>query len=149
MEEENKIKSELEEKFAYLSGVVKMQRNNRVFLDVALDKFEEVFSYAIKQMGFEGLSTITGMDLGDSFSVIYHLSREGKAVLNLRVSLKKDDPELNSVTAAFPNADIYERELMDLLGIRVNGLAKGHRYPLPDNWPKDSYPLRKDWKQDV
>jgi Ni,Fe-hydrogenase III component G len=35
---------------------------------------------------------------------------------------------------------------VDLLGIKVNGLASGHRYPLPDNWPKGEYPLRKDWK---
>ena len=35
---------------------------------------------------------------------------------------------------------------MDLLGIKVNGLAEGQRYPLPEDWPKGDYPLRKDWK---
>jgi len=146
MEVENKIKQELEEKFRFLEGAVTVKRKNRVFIDLALDKFEEVFSYAIKEMGFTGLCTISGMDLGDALSVIYHLKREGKIILNLRVSLNKEAPGINSVTALFPGADIYERELVDLLGIEVRGLPKGQRYPLPDNWPKGSYPLRKDWK---
>ena len=67
-------------------------------------------------------------------------------MLNLSVSLNRENPEVKSVTAYCPSADIYERELMDLLGIKVIGLASGHRYPLPDNWPEGEYPLRKDWK---
>ena len=40
-----------------------------------------------------------------------------------------------------------ERELMDLLGAKVEGLPAGKRYPLSDDWPTDEYPLRKDWKK--
>ena len=47
----------------------------------------------------------------------------------------------------FPAAEIYERELIDLLGAKVAGLPEGKRYPLPDDWPAGEYPLRKDWKQ--
>jgi Ni,Fe-hydrogenase III component G len=38
---------------------------------------------------------------------------------------------------------------MDLLGIKVEGLPEGRRYPLPDNWPQGQYPLRKDWDPSV
>ena len=48
----------------------------------------------------------------------------------------------------FPAAHIYERELVDLLGAKVEGLPPGNRYPLPDDWPEVQYPLRKDWKQE-
>jgi Ni,Fe-hydrogenase III component G len=51
------------------------------------------------------------------------------------------------VTDRFPSAHIYERELIDLLGAKVEGLPPGNRYPLTDDWPKDQYPLRKDWKE--
>ncbi len=75
----------------------------------------------------------------------YHLNKEGRIVLTLSVSVKKDKPVIKTITSFFPSADIYERELMDLLGISVNGLAEGLRYPLADNSPRDEYPLRKDW----
>jgi Ni,Fe-hydrogenase III component G len=35
---------------------------------------------------------------------------------------------------------------VDLLGIQVQGLPTGNRYPLPDDWPANQYPLRKDWQ---
>jgi membrane-bound hydrogenase subunit beta len=146
MNEEEKIKQELEEKFAYLKDAVIIQRKGRIFAELSLEKLEEVFDYAVKQMRFLALSAITGMDKGDAFVVIYHLNREGKIILNLRVSLNKENPSVKTVTSYFPGADIYEREIMDLLGIAVKGLAAGDRYPLPDNWPKGEHPLRKDWK---
>ena len=143
---EEKIKQELEDKFVYLKDVVIIQRKGRMFAQVPLEKFDEVFAYAVKQMRFLALSAITGLDRGDDFEVIYHLNQEGKILLNLSVSLNKENPEVKSVTLYCPSADIYERELMDLLGIKVSGLAVGHRYPLTDDWPKGEYPLRKDWK---
>ena len=146
MNEEEKIKQELEEKFSYLKDAITVKRRGRIFADIALEKFAEVFDYAVKQMRFEALSAITGMDSGDNFAVIYHLNRSGQVLLNLKVNLNKEHPEVNTVIAYFPGADIYERELMDLFGIKVNGLSAGNRYPLPDNWPKSEHPLRKDWK---
>ena len=146
MNEEEKIKQELEDKFTYLKDAVLIKRKGRIFAELSFEKFDEVFDYAVKQMRFLGLSAITGMDKGDAFAVIYHLNKEGKIILNLRVGLNKENPAVKTVTSYFPGADIYEREMMDLLGIEVKGLAAGHRYPLPDNWPKSEHPLRKDWK---
>lgn len=146
MSEEEKIKQELEGKFTYLKDLVIITRERRIFVDLPLAKFEEVFAYAVKDLSFGALSAITGMDTTENFSVIYHLNKEGRILLNLKVILNKKDPHVDTVTAYFPGADIFERELTDLLGIGVDGLAKGHRYPLPDNWPKDEYPLRKDYK---
>jgi membrane-bound hydrogenase subunit beta len=147
--DEQQIKQELEDKFAYLKDTVIIKRKGRIFTQVPLNKFEEVFTYAVKQMRFLALSAITGLDRGDGFEVIYHLNQEGKVLLNLSVILEKENPQVKTVTAYCPSADIYERELMDLLGIKVSGLAPGHRYPLTDDWPRGEYPLRKDWKGSI
>ncbi|MDD5237328.1 MAG: NADH-quinone oxidoreductase subunit C [Candidatus Omnitrophica bacterium] len=144
---EEKIKQELEDKFPCLKDAVNIKRKGRIFAQVPLGEFDAVFAYAVKKMGFLALSAITGLDRGDGiFEVIYHLNKEGRVLLNLNVSLDKGNPEVNTVTSYCPSADIYERELMDLLGIKVSGLVPGHRYPLTDDWPKGEYPLRKDWK---
>ena len=67
-------------------------------------------------------------------------------ILNLRVHISRKEPIVKTITGYFPCGDIYERELEDLLGVKVVGLAAGNRYPLADDWPTDEFPLRKDWK---
>lgn len=147
MTTEEKIKQDVAQRFAYVSESIVIKRARRISLEVAIEKWPEVFAYLVRDMGFGVLSAITGLDEGDAFGVIYHLSRDGGAMLNVKTRLPKDNPSLPTVTPYFPTADIYERELMDLLGIKVIGLGAGHRYPLADDWPKDDFPLRKDWRK--
>jgi Ni,Fe-hydrogenase III component G len=146
MTNEENIKRDIETKFSNLAGAVIIKRDRRIFLDVPLEQWTAVFDYLVKDMKFSMLSAITGLDEGNTLGAIYHLSRDGGMMLSLRTHLPKGNPVINTVTPYFPSADVYERELEDLLGIKVAGLAEGHRYPLADDWPRDAYPLRKDWK---
>jgi membrane-bound hydrogenase subunit beta len=149
MVEEEKIQQELLKKFPFLENRIRVQRQRRIFADVSLDKFFEVFDYVVKSSGFSMLSAITGLDEGENLSFIYHLATEGGIMLNLKTSVVKGKPVLKTVTDYFPAAEIYEREVVDLLGAEVYGLNKGKRYPLPDNWPQGQYPLRKGWKKEM
>ncbi|MGA2775256.1 MAG: NADH-quinone oxidoreductase subunit C [Candidatus Omnitrophota bacterium] len=146
MLEEN-IKQELEKKFGSLKDKITIQRPRRIFVEALQADFFEILDYLVKEMGFSALSAITGMDEGATFGVIYHLNRQGSIILNLRIHLTRENLKIKTVTGYFLEADAYERELEDLLGIKVEGLAPGHRYPLPDNWPQGEHPLRKDWKE--
>jgi membrane-bound hydrogenase subunit beta len=146
MTEEIKIKQELEEKFDCLKDKVNIKRDRRIFADVPVDKFDEIFAFTVKQMHFNAISAITGMDNGEDFTVMYHLNKDGKIVLSLAIRVNKDTPSIKTVTPYFASAEMYEREIMDLLGIQIDGLPAGSRYPLPDSWPTNEHPLRKDWK---
>jgi len=148
MTQEEKIQQDLITKFAYLKDAVIIKRERRIFLDVPEEKFLEVFKYLVNELNFSFLSAITGMDEVSAIAIVYHLSREGKIILSLRIRTARDNPKVETITNYFPTADAYERELTDLLGVQVEGLAPGHRYPLPDNWP-GGCPLRKDWKSEV
>lgn len=147
MADEIKIKQELTERFDYLKDAVTIQRERRIIVELPAANFAEAFDYLVKKMGFSGLSAITGMDEVTAFAVIYHLTKEGSIVLNLRIRVPRENPLIKTVTQYFPAADAYERELADLLGIKVDGLTISHHYPLPDGWPEGQYPLRKDWKE--
>jgi Ni,Fe-hydrogenase III component G len=149
MHEEQAILTELAAKFPFLADKVRVTRIRRVFADVPSEKFTEVFDYAVRKMSFSILCTITGLDNGATFGAIYHLARESGVMLNLVTSVPKENPVLQTVTGYFPAADHYEREMNDLFGMKVEGLAPGTRYPLPDDWPDGQYPLRKDWKADM
>jgi len=148
MQEEDDILAELTARFPYLQGKMRMQRARRLYVEVPADKFMEVFLHLHKNMKFIMLTTITGQDLGANLAAMYHLARTSGVLLNLLVAVPRENPVLQSITSYFPAADAYERELIDLLGMKVEGLPPGSRYPLPDGWPEGQYPLRKDWSEE-
>jgi NADH:ubiquinone oxidoreductase subunit C len=92
---------------------------------------------------FRHLSTITGIDAGSKIEVIYHLIREDLA-LSLKVKTSKKYPVLPTIVDLIPGAVLYEREVHELLGITFEGNPDLSPLLLPDDWPSDVYPLRKD-----
>jgi Ni,Fe-hydrogenase III component G len=149
MSETENIKATLTQKFPALADKIQIRRDRRISLEIPFEDFQATFNYLVKELGFAILCAISGLDEVTQFSVIYHLAQENGTVLNLKVILSsREKPFINTISDTFPAADIYEREIVDLLGIRVNGLKEGKRYPLPDNWPQGEYPLRKGWTAD-
>lgn len=146
MTKEEIIQNDLIAKFKFLDGKVSIARPRRLFLEVPYENFKSVFECAHTNLGFSFLCAITGLDEREQFSFIYHLARQEGIVLSIKTSIPKDKAAIDTVTPYFADADIYEREIEDLLGVKVKGLPPGKRYPLPDDWPKDEHPLRKDWK---
>ncbi|MDD5085542.1 MAG: NADH-quinone oxidoreductase subunit C [Candidatus Omnitrophica bacterium] len=145
MGQEEKIREGFLAAFGYLQDKITIQRSRRIFVTVDIEKFAEVFDFAVKKLGFSVLCVITGLDEGDRLTFIYHLDDGSGVMLNLKTGVSKERPVIKTVTEYFPSAEVYERELVDLLGAKVEGLLPGYRYPLPDGWPSGEYPLRKDW----
>jgi len=145
MQEDNDILAELGTKFPFLQGKMRIQRDRRIFVEVPDANFPEVFAYLYGPMKFMMLTAITGLDMGANLAAMYHLARESGVVLNLTNAVPRERPILHTVISFFPAAECYERELIDLLGMQVEGLPPGPRYPLPEGWPDGQYPLRKDW----
>lgn len=128
------------------SGLVesRVQRARRVFARVGAGAFKEAAGYAVLEMGFDHLSTITGIDLGGELEVIYHLAQKNATTLSLSVRVPKGDPVLPTISDIMPNAAIYEREVHDLLGVGFKGLQDKSPLLLPDGWPDGVHPLRKE-----
>jgi NADH-quinone oxidoreductase subunit C len=66
-----------------------------------------------------------------------------KARLTLKVELQGDDAWLDSLTAVWPAANYFEREVFDLFGVRFEGHPYLRRIMMPENW--EGHPLRKDY----
>jgi len=147
MANEQEIKQELITKFSIPEDKIVVQRARRVFADIPIERFREILGYVINNLKFDSLGTITGTDDGHSFGATYHMAHKDGTVLSLRIHTPRANPVIKTITDLYPAATMYERELVDLLGIKVEGLPKGDRYPLPDDWPADEHPLRKDWKK--
>ncbi len=146
MTKEDNIVQELVKKFPFMQDSARVQRIRRIIAEVSPESLEEVLVYAIQNLEFTILCTITGLDEAQGLSFIYHMARTDGITFSLKFSVNKDKPVIKSMIKYFPGAEIYEREIVDLFGAQVEGLPEGNRYPLPDDWPNDEYPLRKNWK---
>jgi Ni,Fe-hydrogenase III component G len=68
----------------------------------------------------------------------------GSQVVVLQVRLDHEKPRVPSLSMIIPGAMVYERELKDLFGIMPAGHPDLRRQAVPEDWPADVYPLRKD-----
>jgi|AGTN01.1.fsa_nt_gi NADH:ubiquinone oxidoreductase 27 kD subunit len=142
---EQEIVNKLADRFAYLQDWCRVTRPHRIFAEVPRQNALRVIAYAKEALHFGSLCTITGLDTGENFQLIYHLANSGGVVLNIKASAPKSAPFFDSVTELYHGAMLYEIEACNLLGIQIKGVPADIKYPLPDDWPDGQYPLRKDW----
>lgn len=97
---------------------------------------------------FDFLINITGVDYTTDMSVIYHLESSKfrhMIVLKTRTS-GRDNPVIDSVCGLWKSAELLEREVYDLLGIKFNNHPDLRRLFLDSSW---GFPLRKDYVDDI
>jgi len=116
----------------------------RAFVLLKPETHPDAVSLILKNVERSGLSTITGVDLGKELEINYHMFCGGSVTLKNRISREK--PFTKTITDILPGANLYEREVFDLLGVMFEGHPNLERLMLPDNWPQGNYPLRRDWK---
>ena len=143
LEKEEAIVKTLTERFADITAAV--QRERRIWAQAPREKFLDVLTCLRDELDFTSLCTVTGLDMGEEFQLIYHVAREDGIVASLKENAPKSDPVFETASDLFKGGVIYELEARNLLGLHIPGIPPSIRYPLPDNWPEDSYPLRKDW----
>jgi Ni,Fe-hydrogenase III component G len=116
----------------------------RIFLTVPVQALVPALEQLKTELGYRHLSTISGVDMGDVFEILYHIGYVG-GNLNVRTRIPKAVPRLPSVCSVIPGAILYEREIQDMFGIIVDGIPDGRPLLLSDDWPAGVHPLRKDW----
>jgi Ni,Fe-hydrogenase III component G len=150
LEMENKIIESAKAKFGDALTESKIERPRRVYLTFKKEKLLDAASFLKEEFGGTHISTITGLEAEDVFEVLYHIETKprgldgGEINVNVRVKLLKDNPSVASITPVLPGAVLYEREVHDLVGINFEGHPGLTRLILPDDWPDDLYPLRKE-----
>lgn len=124
------------------------QTDTQTTITVKTDMLPEVVEYLYYQQG-GWLSVLFGNDerpLCGSYAVYYVLSMERgtKCWITVKALVDATTREYPSVTPRVPAAVWGEREVRDMYGLIAVGLPDERRLVLPDDWPDDLYPLRKD-----
>lgn len=108
----------------------------------------EVVTFLHDQRGYDYLSNLTAVDdyPEDQLEVIYHLFKTtGGEVIELKVFTRREDPVVPSLFSIYKGADLQEREVWDMYGIKFAGHPDLRRLLLWEGFA--GHPLRKDWKE--
>ncbi|MCX8011832.1 MAG: NADH-quinone oxidoreductase subunit C [Desulfobacterota bacterium] len=120
----------------------------KVYIEIKAAAILKIGEYLFRTLGAR-FNTIVGVDRRPTCqdfqtTHIFSLDKDKIFVL-LQSSLDKDSPEIDSLTSIIPGANWAEREIQDLLGIKVKGHKDPRRLALPDDWPENLHPLRRDF----
>jgi len=99
----------------------------------------------LDQNGF-ALDTITGVDwiAQNEMEVVYDYFHPLSALrVVVRTRIRRDNPEIPTISPVFPGANWHERETHDFFGIRFSGHPNLTPLLLPED--ADYHPLRKDF----
>ena len=110
-------------------------------------------AYAINKFLFEVVPLrfviATGIDSDDCFEILYHYSYDQTGcVITLKAFIRdREQPQIESITPFLPAAEWIEREIHDILGIKIKNHPNLKRLILADDWPEGVYPMRKEVKK--
>ena len=124
----------------------KTLKGDYLSLDVDRTTLVAVCRFLRDQLGFDMLSCISGVDMLDHLETVYNLrSLTRGQLLQLKVRLDNEKPEVDSVVSVWPTANWLERETYDMYGIRFTGHPDLRRMLLDDEF--EGYPLLKSFHQ--
>jgi membrane-bound hydrogenase subunit beta len=127
-------------------GLVEQARNNRIRISTPPQKILGAIKAAQQLLGCDRLISISCMDNGETFGLVYHLTGPHRSVISITLEVPRGAPETFTVSDILPSAGIYERQIHDLFGIVFPGNPNMKKLMLNEDWPDGEYPLRKDWK---
>jgi len=88
---------------------------------------------------------VTDRERVGTIEILYHFCN-GASVLTLRTWVSYTNPSVASITNLIPSAGLYETEVSEMFGVRLrNHPGAQEHLLLPDDWPKNVYPLRKSF----
>src|SRR6266700_2613208 len=118
------------------------------FLGLEIDRTHlvAVCRFLRDQLGFDMLSCISGVDMLDHLETVYHVRSTTRGqLLQMKVRLDHEKPEVDSVVSVWQTANWLERETYDLFGIRFAGHPDLRRMLLDDDF--EGHPLLKSFHQ--
>lgn len=124
----------------------KTLKGDYLALDIDREHLVETCRFLRDQLGFDLLSCISGVDMLDHLETVYHIrSTTRNQLIQLKVRINNDHPEVDSVVSVWPTANWLERETYDMYGIRFTGHPDLRRMLLDDDF--EGYPLLKNFHQ--
>jgi NADH-quinone oxidoreductase subunit C len=124
--------------------------DNKIELVVPKEKIREVVTIIDEELPDAMPESAFGIDLeNDQYEIIYIFwSHSTKTLVQLRVALKGEHPEIESVCDIFSGLEWHEREVREMFGIEFMNHPDPRLFLLPDEL-EGAFPMRKQFKTDM
>ena len=94
------------------------------------------------------LFCLTCIDWKTNLTVVYHLSSVSfRHNIVVKVNLDRNNPEIETVCDIWRGAELFEREVYEMFGVKFINHPDLRRLILPDDW--NGWPLRKDYDDPI
>ncbi len=138
----------VQEKFPYKVKETQWVGEDQVCITVDGDSAPDIIAFLYYERG-GWMPFMAGNDerqLNGHFALYYLLSMEEEdpGYIHVRVEVDRETGEFTAVSPKVPAAVWSEREVQDMFGLKANGIIDDRNLCLPDDWPTDLHPLRKD-----
>ena len=118
---ENELVAALCAEFPELTGKVRMTAPMRVSVDMLpQDKFRQVIQWLHDEKKLTRGHNVVGTDEGENLGFVYLISGADNVIVSLRTFAPKSDPRVWSMTSLYKSFILFERELCDLFGAKVD-----------------------------
>ncbi len=112
-----------------------------------LVSFVEQLRYT-EGLDFDYLFCLTCIDWKTHFTMVYHFSSTiHRHNMVVKAKLDRNNPEIETVSDIWRTAEMLEREVYDLFGMKFLHHPDLRRLIMPDDW--EGWPLRKDFEDPV
>lgn len=99
-------------------------------------------------LAFDYLFCETCVDWKTHLTMVYHLdSTRFRHNLVIKINLDAQNPEIESACHIYRTAELHEREIFDLFGVKFLNHPHLRRILLTDDWK--GHPLRKDYEDPI
>lgn len=86
--------------------------------------------------------TISAVDTGLDIEYLYHFDIDG-VVVTVRIVTPKEENILHSISDVVPASRFIEREIADLLGVKIHNHSQPECLFLTKDWPDDQRAMRR------
>jgi formate hydrogenlyase subunit 5 len=148
IQKETDILDVLQAKFKDTSVQIQPQQLGKASVIADATTHRDVLKTLLKADEKTAVTAITGIDLGIALGVFYHIRTSKSGIITIKVEVPKEKPQIKTISDLMPGAVFDEMEVTDLVGVIFKGHPSPGRLVLPDSWPDDVFPLRKDAKLD-
>ena len=140
------IVSSLKNKFGSRIHKFYEKSAKRIYIDVERRDIPDVVRFVFKDMGAR-FNIATAIDNPENIEMMYHFDFDKLSlIVTIRTYVPKSDCVIESILPIMKGAEWIEREIHELFGVEFKNHPNMKPLLLPDDWPKDKYPLRKEFK---
>lgn len=139
----NEFLNRIRERFPETILEINELKRNRALVSIPPDSLLATAEFLYKEMHCRFIIA-SGMDSKEGLQILYHFSYDPEGfVINLQVTLPRENAEIESLTVLFEAADWIEREIKEILGIHFLNHKELKPLVSAGNWDEGDHPYRR------